>query len=398
MRGWSFPIGRVFGVDLRIHSFFVLLLGFSISYAAYLGVGGERGFALWILLLLAVGVREIARAITAAWFSLDLRSVLLMPTGGLLSFATPEATARAAEPRVQRRMALAGPIASFTFGLLTAGIILTFSPTADLISVRWVSPDHLLRAVVWVNLLLGAVNLLPAWPLDGGRVFRTEFLPAGASATSNTSRLVAVLGPVIALGLIVAGMIAVNMWMIIMGITILLGAQMETHAIFLAAPASSDGRVPGPTSAIPAGADAVLMRDVMLTDFTLLSASATLEDAMLHAAHTLQDVYPVVRGRNLVGAVSRQGIVEALEATGNSYVQGVMTRSFQTAAPADSLVATLRRIMATLAGQGAQLVPIVEGERIVGIITPQNLQRSMTMLNQTRRLKLATLAAREEDR
>jgi predicted transcriptional regulator len=76
--------------------------------------------------------------------------------------------------------------------------------------------------------------------------------------------------------------------------------------------------------------------------------------------------------------------VEALQTNGNGYVQGVMTRSFQTAQPDDSLVKTLRRIMA---GQGAQLVPVLEGDRIVGIITPQNLAHSMGMLNQRRKLR-----------
>jgi len=74
-----------------------------------------------------------------------------------------------------------------------------------------------------------------------------------------------------------------------------------------------------------------------------------------------------------------------LAATGNSYVQGVMTRSFQTALPDDSLVKTLRRIMGEEGG--AQLVPVMDGERIVGIITPQNLQASMVLLNQSRRLR-----------
>ena len=87
---------------------------------------------------------------------------------------------------------------------------------------------------------------------------------------------------------------------------------------------------------------------------------------------------------NRVGAVSRQGIVEALQSEGSGYVQGVMTRSFQTAQPDDSLVKTLRRIMA---GQGAQLVPILDGNRIVGIITPQNLAHSMGLLNARRRLR-----------
>ena len=60
MRGWSFPIGRFLGVDVRIHTFFLLLLGLSISYASMTGATGMRGFALWLLLVLAVGVREAA--------------------------------------------------------------------------------------------------------------------------------------------------------------------------------------------------------------------------------------------------------------------------------------------------------------------------------------------------
>ena len=135
---------------------------------------------------------------------------------------------------------------------------------------------------------------------------------------------------------------------------------------------------------IQSDVDSVRMRDVMLTQFSTLSASDTLEDALQRAVHTLQDVFPVVRGGTLVGSVSRQNIVEALAADGNSYVQGVMTRSFQTAQPDDSLVKTLRRI---LGDQGAQLVPVMDGERIVGIVTPQNLSKSMGLLNQSRRMR-----------
>jgi len=91
----------------------------------------------------------------------------------------------------------------------------------------------------------------------------------------------------------------------------------------------------------------------------------------------------VVRGGTLVGAVSRQNIMDALATSGNSYVQGVMTRSFQTALPEDSLVRTLGRITGA---QGAQLLPVMQGERIVGIVTPQNLSQSMGLLNQSRRI------------
>ena len=389
MRGWSFPVGTFFGVELRIHTFFVLLFAFSISYATYLNVGVGRGIGLWLLLLLAVAVREVARVLAAAWYGLDLRAIVLMPTGGLFAYGIAPAGTTPITAKIERRLALVGPITSFVFGGLMAAIILTFAPSVDLLSLKWIAPDHLLRTLVWINLLLGLVNLLPAWPLDGGRLFRNEFVPPGSVASSAAARLLSALSPAIALGLIVAGLIMTNMWMILIGIMILLAAQLEQQSL-LFPPAPPDGPPqPGAPLSAQAAAEAVTMRDVMLTDFTTLSASATLEDAMRLAGHTLQDVYPVVRGRNLVGAVSRQNIVDALESTGNSYVQGVMTRTFQTAAPGDSLVLTLRRIMNTLAGQGAQLVPIVEGERIVGIITPQNLQRSMTMLNRTRRMKMA---------
>src|SRR5207248_1813330 len=175
MRGWSFPIGRFLGVDVRIHTFFLLLLGLSISYASVSGATGTRGFALWLLLLLAVLVREAARAVGAAWFGLDIRSILLLPTGGLFSYASSEATEKAETPEMQKRMAVIGPIANIGFGLLLAAMSLTAAPDVNLVERLWMAPSHLLRAAVWVNLLLGTVNLLPAAPLDGGRVFRGEF-------------------------------------------------------------------------------------------------------------------------------------------------------------------------------------------------------------------------------
>lgn len=365
MRGWSFPIGRFLGVDVRIHTFFMLLLGLAVGYASVSGLSGGRGFTLWLLLFFAVIIREVARAIAAAWFGLELRSLLLLPTGGLMTYATPESTELSNTPAMQKRMAVVGPIANIGFGLLLGAIVLTVAPEIDLFARPWITPSHLLRAAVWLNLLLGAVNLLPASPLDGGRVFRGEF--AKAHGALKGTRAAAGLGQAIALGLVVAGLLVPNMWLVMLGGFVMIGAHLEDQGLLL-----------------QADVDAVRMRDVMLTQFSTLSASDTLEDALKRSVHTLQDVFPVVRGANLVGAVSRQGIVEALQAEGNGYVQGVMTRSFQTAQPDDSLVKTLRRIMA---GQGAQMVPILEGDRIVGIITPQNLAHSMGLLNQQRRLR-----------
>lgn len=380
MRAWSFPVGRFFGVEVRIHAFFLLLLAMAIAGGSIAGVNNGRMLALWLLLVIAVLFRELARSLAAAWYGLELRGILLLPTGGLMSFATLEATERAAEPKIQRGMAIVGPLSSIGFGLLLAGIVLASAPGISLVERPWIAPSHLLRAMVWMNLLLGVINILPALPLDGGRVFRRgiEGAPGGKERrrpAQSGSRLGAGfslglgggMGQWIAIALVVTGLLLPNLWLVIMGAFVLIGAHMENQGLL-----------------VQNEVDTVRMRDVMLTQFSTLSASDTLEDALQRAVHTLQDVFPVVRGGNLVGAVSRQNIVEALSTSGNNYVQGVMTRSFQTALPDDSLVKTLRRIMGE---EGAQLVPVMEGERIVGIVTPQNLSQSMGLLNQSRRMK-----------
>ncbi|MDP9052451.1 MAG: CBS domain-containing protein [Acidobacteriota bacterium] len=379
MRGWSFQVGRFFGVEVRIHAFFLLLLAIAVALGSFAGANNGRVLVLWLLLLFAVAIRELARALAAAWNGLELRSILLLPTGGLMSYATLEATERSTEPGVQRRMAVVGPLASIGFGLLLGGIVLASAPGVKLVDLPLITPNHLLRAMVWLNLLLGAINLLPALPLDGGRVFAnrpTNGAPEGKERRGPTGSRLGTgfalgfgggMGQWIAIGLIVAGLLLTNLWLVIMGAFVLIGAHMENTGLLARTEV-----------------DTVRMRDVMLTQFSTLSASDTLEDALQRAVHTLQDVFPVVRGGNLVGAVSRQNILEALATSGNSYVQGVMTRSFQTALPDDSLVKTLRRIMGE---EGAQLVPVMEGERIVGIVTPQNLSQSMGLLNQTKRMR-----------
>jgi predicted transcriptional regulator/Zn-dependent protease len=364
MFGWSFSVGRIFGVDVRMHSFFVILLALAMTWAASLGESSWRGVMLWLLVLLALAVRETARGMAAAWFGIALKSVLLLPTGGIHTYDSPEALARAGEPKVQKWMALVGPVTNALFGLTVAGLILTEAPQVNLWQARWVTPDHLLRTLVWVNLLLAAVNLLPAWPLDAGRVVRGEIAraPRGGGNLVGGMRVFTRVGPLIAAALIFAGIVNTNFWLIMAGVAILLGAQVERQGLLL-----------------QLDSDVVKVSDVMLTEYSILSASATLEDAVEQARHTLQDVFPVVRAGNMVGAVSRQNIVEALEASGNGYVQGIMTRSFETAAPGDSLTATVNRVT-NAAGTSSQLIPVVEGERIVGIITPQNLQRSMGLL------------------
>ncbi len=346
-----------------MHLFFLLLLLLSMLWAGSLGRPISRGFVLWLMLVAAVAVRETARGMAAAWLGLGMKSVLLLPTGGMVQYETAAGMAKAGERKAQSVMALVGPATSVLFGLTVAGLVLTVAPGVDLVSYRWVSPEHLLKALVWVNLLLGALNLLPAWPLDGGRMMKGMML-RGAQGKSGADgmRTFALMSPLVATGLVVLGMVTVNFWLIMAGMGLFLMAQVEGQGV-----------------ALSTGADLVKVREVMLTEYSLLSASATLEDAVEQSRHTLQDVFPVVRAGNLVGAVARREVLEALAASGNGYVQGIMAKAFETAGPEDSLVETLERVTGRTE-VSSELVPVLEGERVVGILTPGNLRRSVGLV------------------
>jgi CBS domain-containing protein len=156
-------------------------------------------------------------------------------------------------------------------------------------------------------------------------------------------------------------------WLVIAGFFIMIGAPIEDQgAVFQSV------------------VDTVHMREVMLTDFATLSPSDTLSDALVRCVHSLQEDFPVVRGPQLVGIVSRQRIVDALRCDGNGYIQSVMSRAFQVARPEDTLGTTIRRIQS---GRGLSLIPIAESGRVVGIVSVQNLMSSMSLLAEQRRLE-----------
>lgn len=375
MRGWSFPLGRWFGVDLRIHTFFLLLLGFCLLSTSLAGVAAWRGVMLWLLLLLAVFVREIARIITAAYHGLQLRSILLLPIGGLFSYSTPQSAERAAEGRVQTALALTGPIANIAFAAVIGALIVGSAPGVPLGARPWITPTHLMRSTVWLSAMLGLLNLLPAYPLDAGRILRGQF--SRTRGTAQATKAVSGLGQGFGLLAMVAGLAllalpntglaaGISPWLIMGGFFIFIGAQLEDQGVMF-----------------QSVVETVRMRDVMLTEFSTLSPSDTLSDALYKAIHSLQDEFPVVRGANLVGVVSKQSILQALRSDGNGYVQSVMSRAFQVAEPDDSLGLMIRRI----AGGRMSLVPVAEGGRIVGIVTWQNLSNSMGLLAEHRRFE-----------
>jgi CBS domain-containing protein/Zn-dependent protease len=358
------------GVEMRVHAFFPLLAIVCLVISAPDGIG--RGLGLFLVLISAVVVRETARLLVAAWLGLRLRAILLLPIGGLFAYADPESQEKCNQGGGQFAMAFAGPTANLATALMLAAAYLGASGDFKLFNQPWISAAWLVRSTVWMQAGLGLLHLLPAYPLDVGRLLRGSF--AREHGFSPSGRAAAGLGQVLALAAMVAGMLLHSPWLVIAGFFIMIGAQIEDQGVFF-----------------QSVVDTVHMREVMLTDFATLSPSDTLADALVRCVHSLQEDFPVVRGPQLVGIISRQRIVDALRNDGNGYVQAVMSKAFQVARPEDTLGTTIRRIQT---GRGLSLIPVTESGRVVGIVSVQNLMSSMSLLAEQRRLERED--AREE--
>jgi CBS domain-containing protein len=247
-------------------------------------------------------------------------------------------------------------------GLLLMGFSYGLEPTVSLFAQPWIAFHHLLRSTVWIQFLVGAVNLLPVAALPTRRILRTRTpTPSPALRTINPG---IGLNIALAIVLMLAGFVLANVWFIFFGGILLLWSQLRM----------------GPAlDTVETGS--ILVSDVMLTEYTLLSSSDTLRGALTQTAHSLHDVFPVVRGDRLVGSISRDTLATRLQVDGDGYLQSAMNRTLSFAEPSEKLVDALRR--ATSFG-ATGILPVVEDGAVLGIITPQSLSRGVQLSRLTR--------------
>jgi len=355
----SIPFGRFFGVEVRVHISFLLLLAAAVGYSAVFMNSVGRGVGLWLALCFAVFVREVARAIAALYSGLRLRAVLLLPVGGVMAFAPREHGA----PRTSMRLATAvGPVANFAMCLLLMGFSYGLEPKVSLFAQPWISFHHVLRSTIWIQLLVGAVNLLPAAAMPTRRILHTRTSPPAPVLRAISPGAGLNIG--LAIILMLAGFVLSNVWFIFFGGLMLLWSQLRM----------------GPAlDTVETGT--ILVSDVMLTEYTLLSSSDTLRGALAQTAHSLHDVFPVVRGDRLVGSISRDTLATRLQIDGDGFLQAAMNRNLSFAEPSEKLVDALRH--ATSFG-ATGILPVVENGAMLGILTPQSLSRGVQLTRLTR--------------
>jgi Zn-dependent protease/CBS domain-containing protein len=369
MRSWSIPLARVFGIEIRVHLTFLLLLVFvwSTEATAQDATAALRGLGLVGIIFGSVILHEFGHALVARGSGIPAKGIILLPIGGVTildeAHATPDP--RNAWKR-DIRIAMAGPMVNFLIAGISTITLLTFVPGYSLTTRPFLHSGALLRSMVWANVYLGVFNLLPAYPMDGGRVLRSIF-SRQMDIVHATQRAVRI-GHVFSILFMMVGMLLGNWWLVMTGLFLFFGAQLEERSAVFHSVLQS-----------------VRLEEIMLTDFATLSPADTLEDALQKAVHTLQDDFPVVRGSDMVGVVSRQKILDALRAEGNGYVQAVMNRIFEVAVKQESLASAFRKLSA----RNLSIIPIVDEQRLVGIVTLQNLMHSMSLLAESRKLRRA---------
>src|SRR4030081_4029465 len=367
MRSWSIPVGRLFGIEIRIHLTFLFLLVFvwSTEAATQDASNALRGLALVGIVVGSVALHELGHALGARGWGLPAKAITRLPIGGCTTLDEAHAIPDSINAwKRDIRIAVAGPLVNLVIAGFSAIVLLAVIPGFSLTARPLLHSSALLRSILWSNLSPGLFNRLPAYPMDGGRVLRAVF-SRRTDLVQATQRAVRI-GHVFSIMFMMVGMLMSNWWLVMIGFFLFVGAQLEERSAVFQSVLQS-----------------VRLEEVMLTDFATLSPADTLEDALEKAVHTLQDDFPVVRGSDMVGVVSKQKILEALRAEGNGYVQVVMNRIFEVSMRQESLGSAFRK----LTSRNSSIIPVVEDQRLVGIVTLQNLMHSMALLAESRKLR-----------
>jgi stage IV sporulation protein FB len=341
---WSLSIGRIAGTAVRIHITFLLFLVW-IWFANYETGGAAAawsGLLFMLLLFLCVLAHEFGHIFTARAFGVPTPDVTLLPIGGVARLARiPEA------PRQEFLIAIAGPAVNVVIGV---ALILFTNAHVDPQHLATVGDAKigLVERLAEVNLFLAAFNMIPAFPMDGGRVLRAAL--ATQLGYVRATEIAASIGQWVAFALGFIGLLY-NPLLIFIAIFVYLAAASEAHMVGLRAVSRG----------VPVTA-------AMVTQFASLKPADHIDQAIETMLHTSQSEFPVVdESGRLVGLLARGDIVRALKARGpNAPVGEAMTTGIPTIGYRQTLDEAFRMLQET----SAAAIGVVDAQaRLVGLVT-----------------------------
>lgn len=345
---WSYRIGRFAGIDVYVHATFPLLL--AVLLVTQL-MGGDPvtsallGTAFLLALFVCVLLHEFGHALAARRFGIATRDITLLPIGGLARLERlPERPAR------ELVVALAGPavnvaIAAFLFfGSSLAGRVL---PATDASA----GVIAFVNQLIYVNLALVVFNMLPAFPLDGGRVLRAV-LALGMPHVKAT-QIAARVGQGFAVVFAVAG-VFLNPFLVLIGVFVWWAARQE--ASFVRRKAGLSGHRVGAA---------------VQTHLYSLSPYDRAVNALQLSMRSAQPFFPIVHEDRVLGLVSLEDLTQGVTRLGPGVSVGeLMSRRH----PPVSWNAPLDRTLMQMQASGAEAVPVVHRGRFAGVLTLENIR------------------------
>jgi Zn-dependent protease/CBS domain-containing protein len=350
---WSLKIARIAGIDVYMHLTFLLLLGWIgyMYYAPRQSVEDAVWGIVFILTIFAtVVLHELGHALAARRYGIETRDITLLPIGGV---ARLERMPR--DPWQELVVAIAGPLVNV---VIAAGLAVGILATGGSLLPEATTPENSLfvgtfaQRLLLVNVFLVVFNLIPAFPMDGGRVLRA-FLAMNLDYAQAT-QVAAVIGQGIAFLFAMAGLFGPNPILLFIALFVWMGAAGE----------ASVAQLQSAIAGIP-------VRRAMIEEFVTVRADAELREVANHVLRGFQPDYPVAddAGR-VVGILPQAELLAGLSTDGPSApVSRYMRTDFKTAAPGEML----DRALARLQEGECPVLPVLDGERLVGLLTAENI-------------------------
>lgn len=335
----AFRLANVAGIPIRIHfTFFLILFWIALR-------GGDWQSVLFMLAVFGcVVLHELGHSLVAQRFGIRVSEIVLYPIGGLARME------KLPKPRQELWIALAGPAVN----VLISGILyvaLTATGRTVVLDKLDVVGGHWMQFLLYVNLFLALFNMIPAFPMDGGRVLRAIL---GMSMDEyRATQIAASIGQLLAFVIGFIGLLQPNVFLIFIAFFVFIGAGQEA--------AMYQGK---------ALVEGLPVREAMITEFKTLPVGTSLGEAREMLLRTSQTDFPIVNGEEIVGLLSRNALLHGLADHGPSgYVAGSMEREFAIASPEAGLEEIATEMQA---GQTGCVLVMDEG-KLVGMVTKENL-------------------------
>ena len=333
---------RVAGIPIRLHFTFFLLL----IYFALMGKGGPRweGVLLMVAVFTCVVLHELGHSLVAQRYGIRVSEIVLYPIGGVARME------KLPKPHQELWIALAGPAVNVVIAL-----ILYASLKATHVPITWgdIGPlgAHWVQHLLIINVFLALFNMIPAFPMDGGRVLLAVM--AMRLGEFGATQIAASVGQLLAFAIGFWGLTEQNFMLLFIAFFVFIGAGQE--AVMYQGKALVEG--------LP-------VREAMITEFRVLTVGTSLGEARELLLRTSQTDFPVMHGEEIVGVLSRNALLHGLAEHGPSgYVAGSMAREFVSAAPD----AGLEEIASEMQAGRTGCVLVFEGDKLVGMVTKENL-------------------------